>query len=383
MQHQAVPLVVNIIYSLKSGGLENGLVNIINRTPSDRYRHVIICLTEADDFAKRIHSPDVRIIELHKKPGHDFAMYWRLWRLLCVLKPAIVHTRNLSTLELQVLAFLCPGVKRVHGEHGRDMNDLDGSNRKYNVLRRFMRRIVQHYITVSKDLELWLRQVVDVSADKVKQIYNGVDLERFTGNGDSVELSVPEGYLQEGDVVVGTVGRLAEVKNQISLLRAFAQCLKRNPQKGACFRLLLVGDGPMREKLQQEADILGLGEQVWFAGNRDDVPDLMRLMDVFVLPSLAEGVSNTILEAMATGLPVIATEVGGSPELVVDGESGLLVPVDDDQALTDAMEMLLNSKELRKKMGSNSRRRIHESFSWPKTVEQYLSVYDKLLGCNK
>lgn len=382
MQNHAVPLIVNIIYSLKSGGLENGLVNIINRTPPDRYRHVIICLTEADDFAKRIQSSDVQVIELHKKPGHDFDMYWRLWKLLRALKPAVVHTRNLSTLELQLLAFMCPGVKRVHGEHGRDMSDLDGSNRKYNILRKFMKRIVQQYIAVSRDLELWLERVVEVPSAKLRQIYNGVDVERFAEAGDS-DLGAPPGYFHEDAIVIGTVGRLAEVKNQISLLRAFAALLKLNVDYDDKLRLLLVGDGPMREALQQESEALQLGDRVWFAGNRDDIPDFLHSMDIFTLPSLGEGVSNTILEAMATGLPIIATDVGGTPELVTDGENGLLVLVDDVQALTDGIEKLVSDKALRENMGNNSLERIRSSFNWQKTVEQYLSVYDKLLACHK
>ncbi len=382
MQNHAVPLIVNIIYSLKSGGLENGLVNIINRTPPDRYRHVIICLTEADDFVKRIQSPDVQVIELNKKPGHDFDMYWRLWKLLRALEPAVVHTRNLSTLELQLLACMCPGVKRVHGEHGRDMSDLDGSNRKYNILRKFMKRIVQQYIAVSRDLELWLEQVVEVPSAKVRQIYNGVDVERFSEPSDS-ELGAPPGYFHEDAIVIGTVGRLAEVKNQVSLLRAFAALLKLNVDYDDKLRLLLVGDGPMRETLQQESEALHLGDRVWFAGNRDDVPDFLHSMDIFTLPSLGEGVSNTILEAMATGLPIIATDVGGTPELVTDGENGLLVLVDDVQALTEGIEKLVSDRALRENMGNNSLERIRNSFNWQKTVEQYLSVYDKLLACHK
>ena len=125
------PLVVHIIYALKAGGLENGLINIINRTPPGRYRHAIICLTVADDFANRITFPGVEIIQLHKKQGHDFALYWRVWRTLKILGPSIVHTRNLSSIEMQLLAALLPGVKRIHGEHGRDIHDLEGKNRKY------------------------------------------------------------------------------------------------------------------------------------------------------------------------------------------------------------------------------------------------------------
>ena len=122
------PLVAHIIYALATGGLENGLVNIINRAPSDRYRHVIICLTTADDFAQRITAQDVEVIELHKRPGYDLSCYWRLRQLLRELRPDIIHSRNMAALEAQLCSLGMCSVKRVHGEHGRDVNDLDGSN---------------------------------------------------------------------------------------------------------------------------------------------------------------------------------------------------------------------------------------------------------------
>jgi len=172
------PLVVHIIHSLGTGGLENGLVNIINRTPPERYRHAIVCLTESGEFAGRITAPGVEVIALHKRPGHDLGLYWRVWKTLRRLRPAIVHTRNLSTLEMQFVAALLPGVKRVHGEHGRDVFDLDGTNRKYNLLRKAARFVVQRYIAVSKDLERWLIDTVGVPAARVRQIYNGVDQAR-------------------------------------------------------------------------------------------------------------------------------------------------------------------------------------------------------------
>ncbi len=179
------PLVAHIIYALGTGGLENGLVNIINRSPPGRYRHAIICLTTAEAFAGRLTVPDVEVIELHKRPGHDPAIYLRLWRTLRRLRPAIVHTRNLAALETQVLGLLFPGCKRVHGEHGRDVSDLDGSNRKYQWLRRLLSPLIHRYIAVSQDLAQWLVSTVRIAPGKVAQIYNGVDHSRFPSRFDS------------------------------------------------------------------------------------------------------------------------------------------------------------------------------------------------------
>lgn len=377
------PLVVHIIYALKSGGLENGLVNIINRSPRDRYRHAIVCLTDADEFANRITAPDVQVIQLHKKPGNDLKLYWRLWCVLRQLKPAIVHTRNFNSLEMQFLTFWLPGVKRVHGEHGRDLNDLDGSNKKYNVFRKFMRRFVHHYIAVSKDLGLWLQQTINVPGQRVSQIYNGVDVDKFSTKIETLPQLLPERISGSNVIVIGTVGRLAGVKNQRSLINAFSMCQVNHPDLKPKLRLLIVGDGPMRTELQQTVDNLSLHDVVWMAGERSDIADLMAQMDVFVLPSLAEGVSNTVLEAMASGLPIIATNVGGNPELVSPGINGLLVPVDDDQALAKAIVKLASEKQLCDDMGSNSRKRIEDNFNWNKTVNQYLEIYDKVRACRQ
>lgn len=377
------PLVVHIIYALGTGGLENGLVNIINRSPPGRYRHAIICLTGAERFAARLTAPGVEVVELHKQPGHDPAVYWRLWRELRRLRPAIVHTRNLAALETQILGLLMPGCKRVHGEHGRDVSDLDGSNRKYQLLRRGLAPLIHRFIAVSRDLADWLRHSVAIPASKVTQIYNGVDYARFSArNGGAAPLpaGVPTAFLPAtGRVVIGTVGRLAAVKDQQLILTAVADLLTHRPALRAQLRCLLIGDGPERAALEQRIRTLALQDCVWLAGDRDDIPGLLRCMDIFVLPSLGEGISNTVLEAMATGLPVIATRVGGNPELVDDGVTGTLIPVGDGASLARAIARLVDDPDARAAMGQAARQRIARDFDWERTVANYLQVYDDLL----
>lgn len=389
------PLVVHIIYALGTGGLENGLVNIINRCPPESYRHAIICLTAAEQFAGRLTARGVEVIELRKKPGYDFGMYRELWRVLRRLKPDIVHSRNLAALETQVLGLLFPGCKRIHGEHGRDVHDLDGSNRKYQLFRRLLNPLVHRFIAVSQDLAHWLTETVGISEHKVVQIYNGVDSSRFIprfedscaekqersgGTLPSCSAELPMGFLPEdGGIVVGTVGRLATVKNQALLLEALHRILQDQPQLRTRLRCIMVGDGPERSALKQTAGTLGLQSCVHFPGDRDDIPTWLRSMDIFVLPSLGEGISNTVLEAMATGLPVIATTVGGNPELVEPEITGLLVPSGDVEALGDSILRLVNDPSLRLAMGEAATRKIQETFDWDRTVADYLRVYDEVL----
>lgn len=380
----APPLVAHVIYALDTGGLENGLVNILNRCPPSRYRHAVICLTRATDFAGRITAPNVEIIELHKKPGHDFAVHWRLWRVLKRLRPAIVHTRNLAALETQILGLVMPGVKRVHGEHGRDVRDLDGSNSKLRWFRRLLSPLIHRFITVSKDLENWLVNDVGIPARKVVQIYNGVDHERFAAGHHRPTWSEVTGRRterpSEGLFVVGTVGRLAQVKDQALVPRALARLLGETPALRETLRCMIVGDGPERARLESLVAENDLAEQVFFAGDRHDVPALLETMDVFLLPSLGEGISNTILEAMASGRPVIATRVGGNPELVEHDDTGLLVEAGDVEALAAAIVRLQADEALRLRMSQAAVDRVQGKFDWDLTVERYLTVYDALLG---
>lgn len=372
------PLIAHLIYSLSTGGLENGLVNIINRLPPGAYRHVIICITSADEFAARITAPDVQVVQMHKREGHDWGFYLRLRRLLRELRPAIVHSRNLAALEAQ-LCGLGLGARRLHGEHGREVGDLDGSNRKYLLFRRLMRFFVHRYIAVSRDLERWLVERVGVPASRVTQIYNGVDHQRFSPGSVKPLALLPQQWREAGDIlVVGTVGRLTPVKDQQLLLRAAA--LLREAQPGHRLRVLLVGDGPLRESLQALAGELGIRDVLWMAGDRDDVPELLQLMDIFVLPSLGEGISNTVLEAMASGLPVVATAVGGNLELVEEGVSGRLVPSGDAAALRDALAALLVDDDLRARCGERAREFVSSRFDWDRTVHEYKGIYDSLLA---
>lgn len=378
------PLIAHIVYALDTGGLENGLVNIINRMPADEFRHMVICLTSSGKFARRIERNDVRVIELHKRPGHDLKTWLALWKVLREHRPDIVHSRNLAALEAQLVTLALPNVRRVHGEHGRDMNDLDGSNRKYNLFRSLLRPIIHHYIAVSQDLGQWLTHTIGVPQDKISQIYNGVDLSRFSAarrpaaSHPSVA-DLPATFCEPNALVVGTVGRLTPVKDQQALIAAVALLRQQRGALASRIRLILVGDGPLRAELEQQVEAAGMVEITWFTGDRSDVASLLQCMNVFVLPSLAEGISNTLLEAMACALPVVATRVGGTPEIITSNEQGLLVPAADPQELALALARVLNDAALRQRLGNNGRRRVEQYFNWDATVNRYAGIYRSLL----
>jgi sugar transferase (PEP-CTERM/EpsH1 system associated) len=377
------PLIAHVVYRFDVGGLENGVVNLINHMPPDSYRHAVIALTEITDFRKRIKRDDVTFIALGKPPGQTARIFPRLWRLFRQLRPAIVHTRNLGTLETQVPAWAAGVRARIHGEHGRDVGDLDGSNVKYQWIRRFYRPFVTRYIALSRDLEHYLTAVVGVPRERVTQLYNGVDTTRFRPSSGERESIAGCPFGAPGEWLIGTVGRMQEVKDQLNLTRAFILLLRARPEWVSRLRMILIGDGPLRRQCQELLDAAGLAALAWLPGERSDVPELLRSLDCFVLPSLAEGISNTILEAMGSGLPVIATDVGGNADLVDAGRTGIIVPPADPQALATAIGTLAQDVQKARDMGAAGRALVMERFSMESMTNAYAAVYDASTGRSK
>ncbi len=376
------PLIAHVITHLAIGGLENGLVNLINRIPAERYRHAIICMHDFTDFRERISQPGVEVIAMNKHPGQDPGTQWRLYRRLRAMRPDILHTRNNTALDSLFPAMMAGVHRRVHGEHGRDVDDPDGTSRKQQLLRRMHRPLIKRYITVSRDLKSYLTEKIGVREARITQIYNGVDTTRFHPTPDHGREPLPtaEGFVGDDAVVIGTIGRLQPIKHQILLARAFARMLEQATHLRATARLAIVGDGAEYEAIKTFLDEAGVADLCWLPGARNDVDALYRGFDVFTLPSLGEGISNTILEAMASGLPVVATAVGGTVELVEEGKTGQLVPSDDVQALADALQAYVEDPALRARQRQAARQTALERFSMDAMVNSYLRVYDEMMG---
>jgi sugar transferase (PEP-CTERM/EpsH1 system associated) len=372
------PLIAHVIHHFGVGGMENGIVNLINHMPAERYRHAIVCLTGYSDFCQRLNRP-VELIPLHKRAGNDIGLYGRLYRAFKHLNPAIVHTRNLSALEAQAVAALAGVRGRVHGEHGRDIYDLHGKSRKYNFLRRVIRPLVKRYIAVSRDLEHWLIDTVHVQPARVSQIYNGVDSVKFAPRVQPRNDFGPPGFCPPDGWVIGSVGRMAEVKDHPGLTRAFLRLIALSPAARVRARLVILGDGVTREACLALLKQAGAEHLAWLPGERNDIAHLMAQFDAFALPSLGEGISNTILEAMACGLPVVATDVGGNGELVDAGITGTLVPPADSEAMAQALLKYFEDKLLIETHGAAGRAKIEARFSMAAMVKGYMGVYDAVL----
>jgi sugar transferase (PEP-CTERM/EpsH1 system associated) len=376
----AQPLhICHVIHRLEFGGLQNGLVNIVNGLDRRRFRHTVLCLTDATAFKARITNPDTRIVEIHKAAGKDAGAYWRVWKTLRALKPDVVHTRNLPAVDMIFISRLA-GVKRiVHSEHGLDVFELDGRNAKYNRLRRWTQPLVEHYVTMSADLARWMREDVGVAAGKVSVFYNGVDTGHFRPRSRPLDL-LPDGFADDNSIILGTVGRLQAVKDQVTLARAFTRALELRPGLSRRLRLVIVGDGELRNRVEDVLRSARTSHLAWLAGFQADATPFYNLFDIFVLPSIREGISNTLLEAQASGLAVIATAVGGTPEIVANGRAGTLVPRQDPQAIAQAIVRYVEEPELTARHGAFARKRMEEEFSLSRMLLDYERLYEGRLS---
>lgn len=376
------PLIVHMVFRLDYGGMENGLVNLLNSLPSASYRHCVVALTEATAFQQRIRRDDVTVYSMNKRPGLDLACYLRLFRLFRRLRPAIVHTRNWGTLDCSLVA-LAAGVRyRVHGEHGWDIYDPDGVRRKYRLGRRVLSRIIHRFVALSRELEEWLVGPCGVPRAKVIRICNGVDTEKFRSStrSDAPASDIP---FPDGATVVGSITRFQAIKDPLTLISAMLQAWPRARDRGIDLRLAMVGDGPLREQAREMLQKAGELDAAWLPGSRDDVPSLLSRFEVFALTSLREGISNTVLEAMATGIPLVVTDTGGNKELVVQGENGFLVPIASPAAIADAILAIATDAGLRARMAAASRARAVEHYSLERMVDAYDRMYAGLLDARR
>jgi sugar transferase (PEP-CTERM/EpsH1 system associated) len=367
------PLVVHLVYALGVGGLETLLVDCINRMPD--YRHAVVCLTRYTDFAARIQRADVELHALGKPPGLGLQTHLVFWRLMRRLRPAVLHTYNLAALEYAFTASMAGVPVRIHAEHGRDASDPEGKNPKHNFLRRRIAPFVDRFIPVSEDLNRWLGEVVRIPAHKTLFIKNGVDTDKFAPGAAAAVTDCP---WFEDDIVIGTVARVQDVKNHAALVEAFARLRKQHADLAPRLKLSIVGDGPLLPAVRAQVAALGLQNAVWLPGARADIGAVLQTFSVFALPSLAEGTPVSMLEAMASNLPVVASNVGGIPEVVDDGVQGLLVPVGDVEALAQALARYAGNQELRAAHGRAGRARVEERFSMRAMLSAYGALYDGL-----
>lgn len=337
------------------GGMEKLLVEFARHIDRSRFELHFICLQPRGPLAGDIEAEGWKVTALDKTAGFKPKVVWQLSRVFQSLKVDLVHTHNLASYLYSAPACRLAGVRRmVHTNHGQLYRQ---SPRQIRVFR-MMSNWLEHHVCISHDsMQTFLD--AGMSSEKMRVIWNGIDLDQFSHSGPAAG----------GPAVL--VARLSPEKNVQALLKSVPLVLKQLPD----FRLEIAGDGPCKTELEELSRSLGIQNAVTFLGETRDVAGVLRRGSLFVLPSLTEGVSLTLLEAMACGLPIVATDVGGNPEVVIDGETGLLVPASNIEKLAEAIVKMMSCSETRRNMGSAGRRRVEEFFDVKRMVRDYEELY--------
>jgi glycosyltransferase involved in cell wall biosynthesis len=364
--------VVHLVLSLDCGGLERVVLDLAGLGSELDQRVSIVCLEQAGSLRSQAEARGVQVLSLGKRPGLRPLLVGRLKRLWRALAPDVLHSHQIGALFYGGPAARAAAVPVVvHTEHGKHY----AQRRRTRWLGRFAARAAGRFFCVSQDIATEVCSCRIAAANKVRVLANGIDTQRFVRKGDTAGLRRQLG-IPAGAPVVGTVGRLTAIKRQDRLLRAFAHGVAR--LSGS--HLVLVGDGPLLADLQRLSFDLSIADRVHFVGQQAHPEQFLALMDVFALTSSSEGMPLAVLEAGAAGVPVVATRVGGLPEMIEEGVTGRLVDPDDERGLAAVLCELLENADRARHMGEAGRRRAQSLFDLRVMAGAYNAHYRELLG---
>ncbi len=360
-----------VLHGMQVAGAEMLVLQIIRRL-KEQIHATAFCLDQAGELAAELSKQNCEVITLERRPGRDFRAAWRLAGHFRRLKIEVVHAHQYSPFFYAALARLLSfhQFRIIFTEHGRHFPDV------VSPLRRTANRLLLDHLAdavsaVSAFSAASLAEKDGFSEQQIEVIENGVDIQRING------ADIPHNLgLDRSRRYLVCVARFHPVKDHATLLRAFVIVARQRPEVD----LLLVGDGPLGSDLEKLAQELGIKPRVRFLGLRPDVPGILRAAKVFVLTSLSEAAPLTVLEAMAAGLPVVVTAVGGNPEMVRDGVDGYLVPRGDTEATASAILRMLDDSKAAAAMGSAGAARVREHYSLERAIQRYFALYSRLAG---
>lgn len=360
--------VMHILPHLGIGGMEKFAVDLIKRFDRQAVAPEVICLRNGY-FADVLRESGIEVFILEKKKYHEVAFHKKLTALLKNKKTDVVHSWSGIYRDAVISAMLARIHINVHTDQGKLYPDTRRARFDHWLFSHFRDRV----IAVSDELRNFLINDIRINPAKVVKIYNAVDISEhdINVNNDYVKKTLG---LASDTKIIGIVARLAVVKDHATLLHAF----KNVRSVFGNVKLLVVGDGILKEKLQKLVSDLSETQGVMFLGKRNDVKSLLHIMDVVCLSSLSEGLSLTLTEAMASGKPIVATNVGGNPELIVNGVTGFLVPPESPDEMANAILKLLRNDELRISMGQKGRERVKKEFDINGIAKEYEKLYFEL-----
>ena len=367
--------VLHVINSFGVGGTERGVLKLIAGLDSQLFEQRICAIRGIDPQLAEASAVRGKLLSVGvKERGFQFLPF-QLMQLMKAYKPHIVHSRNWGAIEAVPAGRMARVPVVIHSEHGYEIDMLSGLPFRRRLLRRAFYPMCDSVFTVTSDLRKYHSEQGWVSTDRLGVIRNGVDTRLFAPDfAIRSEVRNRLGFSADS-LVLGSVGRMVPIKGHHTLLRAAERLLER----GFNVRVLLVGGGPELERHRQYAESSSfLKGRLTLVGTAFDVRELYQAMDIFVLPSISEGMSNTLLEAMSSGLPCVATNVGGNPELIVDSRWGFLFPPEDVSGLADLLGRLVRESELRARFASAARAEALTRFSLDRMLDEYTKLYSDL-----
>jgi sugar transferase (PEP-CTERM/EpsH1 system associated) len=363
--------VLHLVPSFALGGMERIVCSVINGT-TDRYDHRILALDRRVD-ARRWIRAKASVVPF-EKPDKRRLFFSTLYRVLKTIRPDILMTYNWGATDGIWLGRLA-GIRHIiHNEHGFNVDEGNGTNWQRDAVRYLVYRLASKVIVVSGELESLLRQRYRLTPCQVARISNGIDASNYSAEPDERRRMRALLGFTEHDLVIGFSGRLDPIKNLDLLLDVFVGYLGQDPQG----RLLIVGDGPERSRLEARCQERRVRSHVVFTGMRDNVKSYLRAMDLFLLTSLREQMPMTVMEAMASGLPVVATKVGEIPHMVDNGINGFVHEPDSSPLVFIESLVSLMDCGRRERMGRAARQAVAERFQENAMIEGYLSVIQSL-----
>ncbi len=363
--------ILHLTFDMAIGGTEQVIRQLVENTDMDKFDVSILCIdNKIGDIGQQLLKQGIKIISLNRQPGFDTHLIKEIRQIIRLEQVNVLHCHQYSPYVYGVLAAFMTQVKVIFTEHGRFYPD--SSSWKRRLINPLLAHITNQITSISKATKQALIDFEFLPADKIKIIYNGIanlSNQKYDQQAIKKELGI-----SSDELVLGTISRLDPIKNHKMLFSAFKEINDKIPET----RLLIIGDGPLRQELEQQCRELEIIEKVIFTGFKVKPQQFLKCMDIFLLPSFSEGTSMTLLEAMSFSKPCIVTNVGGNPEIVIDGKTGLVTANDDKNALIKACLQLLKSRHLQYQYGKAGKERFLDKFIVQKMVDQFQFLYQDL-----
>ena len=363
-----VPKIVHVVISMVMGGAERLVYDMVRYPAFADNPPTVCCMDAIGELGEKLIQEGYKVHYKNRRPGLDFGMIAWLRDIIKQEKADVVHAHQYSPLFYAVPAALVGGARVVYTEHGRFYPDRKSWKRSlFNPL---LELGAHRLVSISHATAQAMAKYDNFPLRRIQVIHNGIDTSNFNRPVDKVAKRRELGLNQVGKII-GTAARLNSIKNIDMMLRVMKLILEKHPDS----YLVIAGQGEERERLEAMAVDLGISDNVKFIGLRFDLAEVYQLFDVFLLTSFSEGISVTLLEAMASGVPAVVTDVGGNGEVVVEGETGFLTPLNSDEIMASKIERFLCDVVYQKEIGLNAKKRIHTHFSIKSMLEAYWNSY--------